>query len=34
MGKKIRFDYREDIDQCIRENYGQPRVDNWINIGK
>ena len=32
--KKIRFDYREDIDQCIRENYGQPHVDNWTNIGK
>ena len=32
--KKIRFDYREDIDQCIRGNYGQPHVDNWTNIGK
>ena len=32
--KKIRFDYREDIDQCIRENYGLPHVDNWTNIGK
>ncbi len=32
--KKIRFDYREDIDQCIRVNYGQPHVDNWTNIGK
>ena len=31
---KIRFDYREDIDQCIRVNYGQPHVDNWTNIGK
>lgn len=32
--KKIRLDYREDIDQCIRVNYGQPHVDNWTNIGK
>ena len=32
--KTIRFDYREDIDQCIRVNYGQPHVDNWTNIGK
>ena len=32
--KVIRFDYREDIDQCIRINYGQPHVDNWTNIGK
>ena len=32
--KKIRFDYREDIDQCIRINYGQPHVDNWTNVGK
>ena len=32
--KKIRFDYREDIDQCIRMNYGQPHVDNWTNIDK
>ena len=32
--KKIRFDYREDIDQCIRVNYGLPHVDNWTNIGK
>ena len=32
--KMIRFDYREDIDQCIRINYGQPHVDNWTNIGK
>ena len=31
---KIRFDYREDIDQYIRTNYGQPHVDNWTNIGK
>ena len=31
---KIRFDYREDIDQCIRVNYGLPHVDNWTNIGK
>jgi len=33
-GKKIRLDYREDIDQCIRVNYGEPHVDNWTNIGK
>ena len=32
--KVIRIDYREDIDQCIRINYGQPHVDNWTNIGK
>ena len=32
--KKLRFDYREDIDQCIRTNYGQPHMDNWTNIGK
>ena len=32
--KTIRLDYREDIDQCIRINYGQPHVDNWTNIGK
>lgn len=32
--KTIRFDYREDIDQCIRVNYGLPHVDNWTNIGK
>ena len=32
--KTIRLDYREDIDQCIRMNYGQPHVDNWTNIGK
>ena len=32
--KKVRFDYREDIDQCIRANYGQPHVDNWTNIKK
>ena len=32
--KTIRLDYREDIDQCIRVNYGQPHVDNWTNIGK
>ena len=32
--KKLRFDYREDIDQCIRVNYGLPHVDNWTNIGK
>ena len=32
--KKVRFDYREDIDQCIRVNYGEPHVDNWTNIGK
>ena len=32
--KVIRFDYREDIDQYIRMNYGQPHVDNWTNIGK
>ena len=32
--QKLRFDYREDIDQYIRSNYGQPHVDNWTNIGK
>ena len=32
--KNIRLDYREDIDQCIRVNYGQPHVDNWTNIEK
>ena len=32
--KKLRIDYREDVDQCIRVNYGQPHVDNWTNIGK
>ena len=32
--KKVRFDYREDIDQSIRVNYGEPHVDNWTNIGK
>jgi len=32
--KKLRFDYREDIDQCIRMNYGEPHVDNWTNIEK
>ena len=32
--KVIRIDYREDIDQCIRINYGQPHVDTWTNIGK
>lgn len=32
--KTLRFDYREDIDQCIRANYGEPHVDNWTNIGK
>ena len=33
-GKKLRFDYREDIDRYIRATYGQPHVDNWTNIGK
>lgn len=32
--KKLRFDYLEAVDQCIRANYGQPHVDNWTNIGK
>ena len=32
--KTIRFEYREDIDQCIRGYYGQPHVDNWTNVGK
>ena len=32
--KKIRFDYREDIDQCIRIHYGEPHRDDWTNVGK
>ena len=31
---KLRFDYLEPIDLSIRENYGQPHVDNWTNVGK
>ena len=32
--KKLRFDYLEAIDQCIRANYGEPHKDDWTNIGK
>lgn len=32
--KKLRFDYNEALDQCIRFHYGEPHVDNWTNIGK
>ena len=32
--KKLRFDYLEPIDLCIRENYGEPHVDNWTNLNK
>jgi len=32
--KKLRFDYNEAIDLCIRSNYGQPHKDDWTNIGK
>ena len=32
--KKLKFDYLEPIDLCIRENYGAPHVDNWTNINK
>ena len=31
---KLRFDYLEPIDLCIRENYGEPHVDNWTNLDK
>ena len=32
--KKLRFDYLEAIDQCIRIHYGEPHRDDWTNVGK